>query len=330
MRTSVTAIKAAIQQFSEDDCTSQAASLAYYTLFAMPPLLFLLVSVVSSGMSVAYESETAREHVEEFLQLQAANLIGDQAAAAEIRGIIDNTQQRPGTWWKSALSLLGVVAGATGLVASLQASLNRVWKVRPIEGAFAVRFLFKRAVSLAMILGFGFLLLVSLVVNAALQLFGDYLVQQFGMHGLATFAINHCVSFLMAWVLFAAILRYMPDARVPWPHVVIGAFVTVVTFTLGRISLFYYLSTANPTEPLGSAAGSLIVILLWVYYSSICLLFGAELTANLNVGRTEPEVGAAAVVELDVPSLTQEVHDKSQGSVRMTGTQHTSIQPGRF
>lgn len=293
----IEAIKAAFTQFSEDDCTSQAASLAFYTLFAMPPLLFLLVNFVSFGMSLTYESEVARKHAEEFLQLQAANLIGNKAAAAEIRNIIEHTHQHAGTWWKSALSIVGVIAGATGLVASLQTALNRVWKVRPVEGSFAARFLLKRLFSMAMILGFGFLLLVSMVVNAGLKLFGGFLVAQMGINSVATLAINHAVSFFMAWVLFAAILRYMPDAEVPWPHVAIGALVTVITFTLGRIALFYYLSTANPAAPLGSAAGSLVVILLWVYYSSICLLFGAELTANLNTHRTVPEAGAAIVVE---------------------------------
>lgn len=295
--------RSAIAQFSEDDCTTQAASLAYYTLFAMPPLLFLLVTVVSFGMSTVYESDAAREHAEEFLQLQAANLIGDKAAAAEIGNIIDNMQQQPGTWWKSALSLLGVIVGATGLVVSLQSSLNRVWKVRPAEGAFAVQFLLKRAFSLAMILGFGFLLLVSMVVTAGLEIFGEYMVEQLGVDSLiTTFAINHGVSFLMTWGIFAAILRYMPDAKVPWTHVAVGALVTVLAFTLGRVALFYYLSTANPADPLGSAAGSLIVILLWVYYSSICILFGAELTANFNTGLSVPEEGATIVVEHEIPT----------------------------
>ncbi len=295
-------LKNAINQFSEDDCTTHAASLAYYTLFAMPPLLFLLVTVVSLGMSAAYESDLARERAEEFLQLQAANLIGDKAAAAEIRNIIDNSEHQTGTWWKSALSLIGVIAGATGLVASLQASLNRVWKVRPVSGSFAIRFLLKRLFSMAMILGFGFLLLVSMVLSAVLQIFGDYLVQQTGVDGVATLAINHGVSFLMTWVLFTIILRFMPDASVPWMHAVLGALVTVLLFTLGRVALFYYLSASNPAEQLGSAAASLIVILLWVYYSSICLLFGAELTANLNAGRTIPEAGAALVEEHQIPT----------------------------
>ncbi len=271
-----TAFRKAISQFAEDDCTTLAASLAYYTLFALPPLLLLLVTVVSFGMSVAYESDLARERSEEFLQLQAANLIGDNAAAAEIRSIINSSQHDDSSWWKSILSLMGVVVGATGLVASLQASLNHVWKVRPVTGSFALHFLLKRVFSLAMILGFGFLLLVSLVVSSVLQFFGGYVVQQMGLDGVATQAINQGVSFVMSWVLFTVILRFMPDAEVAWTHAVLGALVTVILFTLGRIVLFYYLSASNVTEQLGSAAGSLIVILLWVYYSSICLLFGGD------------------------------------------------------
>jgi membrane protein len=112
----------------------------------------------------------------------------------------------------------------------------------------------------------------------------------------------------MTWVLFTCILRFMPDAAVPWKHAALGAFVTVVLFTLGRIALYYYLSASNFAAQLGSASASLIVILLWVYYSSICLLFGAELTANLNTGRTIPEIGAVIVVEHEIagpPNLKQ-------------------------
>ncbi|MCA9131738.1 MAG: YihY/virulence factor BrkB family protein, partial [Planctomycetales bacterium] len=148
------AIRRSLAQFIADDCLSLAAALAYYTLFAMPPLLFLLVTIVSWGMSAAYEQELASERAQRFLQQQAANLIGNEAAGQEIGSIIRNSQQQSGAGWKSLLSLVGVLVGATGLVGALQAALNRVWRVKPAEGRLAARFLMKRLLSLALILAF--------------------------------------------------------------------------------------------------------------------------------------------------------------------------------
>lgn len=288
-------LRKSISQFSSDDCPTLAAALAYYTLFAMPPLLFLLAAIISLGMSTAYEQETASERARSFLEQQASQLIGNDAAAEEIGTIIENSSRQPGTWWKSLLSLLGVIVGATGLVSALQSSLNRVWRVKPKEGAFAKQFLLKRLLSLAMILTFGFLLLVSFVVATVLKMFTDYMAHQMGVPGNWPAIINHLVSFTTTWVFFSVIFRWMPDAKVSWQHALLGGLFTVILFSLGRWALFAYLSYSQPGQELGSAAGSLVVILLWVYYSSLILLFGAEFTANLNPQPVEPENGAECV-----------------------------------
>lgn len=272
-----------------------AASLAYYTLFAMPPLLFLLVAVVSSGMSLAFEEARAQEQAHHFVQQQAANLIGNRAAAAEVASILENTKQQAGTWWKSILSLAGVVIGATGLVAALQSALNRVWRVKPADGPLARQFILKRLFSLAMILGFGFLLLVSFVVSTVLTLLSQYAASTAGLGELTPFWINQVVSFAMTWAFFTFVLRFMPDAIVSWRDAAAGGLLTVIIFTTGRFALFLYLSTSNPAEQLGSAAASLVVILLWVYYSSISILFGAEFTSNLSARSATPEPGAELV-----------------------------------
>lgn len=264
----------------------------------MPPLLFLLVMIVSTGMSTAFESQVAREKAEAFLEQQAANLIGNKAAAAEIGNIIGNSERQPGVWWKSALSLLGVLVGATGLVGALQAALNHVWGVKPSSGSFAIHFFLKRLFSLAMILSFGFLLLVSFLISTLLSMLSDYLAMRLGIGGGLPGVINHGVSFLTSWMFFTLILRFMPDAKIQWRHAAVGGFVTVILFTLGRVALYYYLSLSDPAEKLGSAAASLIVILLWVYYSSISLLFGAEFTSNLDPDETAPEAGAVQITEV--------------------------------
>jgi len=288
----INTLRKAVDHFTVDDCPTLAAGLAYYTLFAMPPLLFLLVSVVSLGMSFWYEEAGAKLRAREFLELQAAQVMGNQAAAQEIGTIIQNTSQERGTWWKSLLSLLGVLVGATGLVAVLQSSLNRVWHVKPQEGAFAKNFLRKRLLSLAMILAFGFLLLVSFVISTLLTIFTDYASQRLGIGGNIPSLINQLVSFVTTWVFFAAVFRWMPDAMIAWRDALLGSLFTVILFSLGRWALFAYLTYAKPGQELGSAAGSLVIILIWVYYSSIILLFGAEFTAALSPVAAVPEPGA--------------------------------------
>lgn len=289
------ALRKSISQFGSDDCPTLAAALAYYTLFAMPPLLFLLASIISLGMSTAYEQERAAERARNFLEQQASHLIGNEAAAKEIGTIIENSSRQSGTWWKSLLSLAGVVVGATGLVSALQSSLNRVWRVKPKEGAFAKQFLLKRLLSLAMILTFGFLLLVSFVVATVLKMWTDYMTGLMGVQGNWPAVISQLVTFATTWVFFSVIFLWMPDAQVTWRDALIGGLFTVLLFTLGRWALFAYLTYSKPGEQLGSAAGSLVVILLWVYYSSLILLFGAEFTANLTPQPAEPENGAERV-----------------------------------
>jgi len=276
---------------------THAAALAFYTLFALPPLLFLLVMIVSVGMSFSVEKESAEIMASDFLQQQAGNLIGIRAAAAEIGNIIELNRNQPGTWWKSLLSLAGVLIAATGLVTALQSSLNTVWKVKPVEGAFAVRFLWKRVVSLAMILGFGFLLLVSFLISTLLAALTHYVSAYFTLSGSIPNLLNQSVSLVTSWAFFTATFRWMPDARVPMVHAVLGGLLTVILFTIGRAALFFYLSMNNPTAQLGSAAGALVVILLWVYYSSSILLLGAEFTASLTPFEIVPQQGAVRVEE---------------------------------
>ncbi len=216
---------------------------------------------------------------------------------AEIGHIIELNRNQPGTWWKSLLSLAGILVAATGLVTALQSSLNTVWKVKTLEGAFAIRFLWKRFISLAMILGFGFLLLVSFLVSTTLAALTHYVSSYFTFSGSIPNLLNQTVSLLTTWAFFTAIFRWMPDARVPWSHATLGGLLTVILFTIGRAALFFYLSTTNPAAQLGSAAGSLVVILLWIYYSSSILLLGAEFTASLTPFAIVPEQGAVRVEE---------------------------------
>ncbi|MDX1929630.1 MAG: YihY/virulence factor BrkB family protein [Pirellulaceae bacterium] len=291
--------KSALTGFFADDCMTLAASLAFYTLFAMPPLIFLLVIVLSTGMRLAVEPEVADAWARTFLQ-QASNLIGIQSAAVEIGHIIELSRNRPGVWWKSLLSLSGVLLAATGLVTSLQSSLNRVWGVKPVDRT--MHFVWKRFASLVLILGFAFLLIVSFVLARTIELLTNQFAAYFSLHNALPSIMNHGVNAITTWACFAAIFRFMPDARVPWRHAATGGLLTFLLFITGQEILYAYLSLGNPAAELGSAAGSLVVVLLWIYYSSCILLLGAELTAAMsNSSSVVPETGAVRVEERIVP-----------------------------
>jgi len=294
-------LKTTFNEFLEDRCTTFAASLAYYTVFALPPLLFLLVTVVTFGMSAMYEQEAAKEKARQLVKNQAAQMIGNPDASQEIDRILQNIEAQGGTWWKTLLSIVGIVIGATGVVAAIQDSLNYVWNVRPDPDEGGVwAFLSKRLLSLAMILGLGFLLLISLVVSALATSLGGQIEQLIGISGAAASVVDYAMQLLVPLVVFAAIYRYMPDVRMHWKDVLVGALVTTILFMIGRFALQFYLSKSNPGEQLGSAAASLAVILVWVYYSAAIFLFGAEFTQVFarRYGRgMEPEAGAVRVVE---------------------------------
>lgn len=294
-------VRVAAKHFTDDDCWTLAASLAFYTLFALPPLLYLLTVVISIGMSSVYEVEEARDRAREFLQSQASQLIGNRAAAIEVGSMLELAIHKSGVWWKTAISLVGVFLGATGLTSALQSSLNRVWKVKPDPSkGFALRLVIKRFLSLAMILGFGFVLLVSFLINSLLAILGQYAAVKLGIEGLLPAVVNHGLTFCTGLVFFAGVLKFMPDAMLSTKKALFGGLITVVLFTIGRAILFLYFKYAEPAGQLGSAAGSIAIILLWIYYSSVILLFGAEITyatAKIEGEKMAPVAGAVKVKE---------------------------------
>ncbi|WP_153558311.1 YihY/virulence factor BrkB family protein [Roseimaritima sediminicola] len=294
-------LKRTFSDFAEDNCTTLAAALAYYTAFALPPLLFLLLTVLTLGMSTVYDSKQAEERAEQTIEKQAAAMIGNQEISDEIAGILDNQQQSGGAWWKSLVSLAGMIVGATGVVAALQASLNQAWEVKPDpEQSGIMTVIWKRIFSLGMILGLAFLLIISLVVSTVLTGVGDQIGSMIGMSGVTAKIINFVVQALVVFVVFAAIFKFMPDAKVQWRDVGVGAAITMVLFLVGRYAMQWYFQFAEPGAQLGSAAASLAVLLVWVYYTSLIVLLGAEATqtyAAMYGSGIEPEDHAVRVEE---------------------------------
>ena len=293
-------LKQTFSEFSKNQCSMLAASLAYYTAFALPPLLYLLMIVLTFGLSVAYEREDAEAKAEKVLQSQAAQIMGNREISESIGGMLDKHQESSGKWWKTLLSFAGILVGATGVVAALQNSMNLVWEVTPDPETSGIKdLIIKRVLSLAMILGLGFLLLVSLVVSSVLSAAGEQVGGWVGMSQAAVTVINFVVQTLVVFVVFAAIFKFMPDAKMRWADVAVGASLTTVLFLVGRYVMQLYFSYSSPGAQLGAAAASLAVLLVWVYYTAMIVLLGAEATQVYAVrygNGIQPENGAVRVV----------------------------------
>jgi membrane protein len=272
----------------EDDCMTSAAALSYYTVFSLPAILMLIMLVVSSVMDP--------NDVRGGLESQLEGLMGP-SAGGEVRTILQETERPGGGLIPTIVGIVALIFGATGAMGQLQAALNRAWDVAPDPNQGGIKnFLTKRLFSLGMLLSIAFLLLVSLVISAGLSGMGDRL-SSFLPSGLSEpvlHALNLVVSLLVISFLFAAMFKVLPDAKVSWRSAIIGGVVTGVLFVVGKYLIGLYIGKSNPGEAYG-AAGSLIVLLLWIYYSALIVLFGAEFTETWAEKRgegIEPEPGA--------------------------------------
>lgn len=281
------------KEIGEDNCTSMSAAIAYYTLFSLPPLLVILIAVAGAVFGP--------DAVQEQLTGQVGGLVGE-SGAEEIRVMIENAGDLgTGSVLGKVLGLLALVFGATGAFAQLQQSLNRAWEVRPDPESGGIKaFLTKRVLSFGMVLTIAFLLVVSLAASALLSGLFSQVEAALGPAGAAFAWVGDIVlSLAIFTLLFAAIFRVLPDAEVAWRDVWVGGFATAVLFVVGKFLIGFYLGRSNPGEAFG-AAGSLVVILVWIYYTALILLAGAEFTqvwAKRYGSRIEPDDDAVRVVE---------------------------------
>jgi len=285
-------LKESVRDFLDDDCPSMAAALSYYTVFSLPPLLVLLLLLLGSVI--------APQDIQGTLETRIRALMGP-AGGEQIRTILAHAH-RPGSGiLATALGAVALVLGATGVFGQLQVALNKAWKVAPDPQKGGIKpFLLKRAFSLGMVLGLAFVLLVSLVLSAVLAAFGDSLARILpeGLSATLLEAINFAVSFGVIALLFAAIFKVVPDATIGWRDVWVGAAFTAVLFVAGKFLLGVYLGHSNPGQAFG-AAGALALMFVWIYYSSMTVLLGAEFTQTWAVRRgrgIEPQRGAVRVV----------------------------------
>jgi membrane protein len=282
-------LKQAGSDWMDDQAPTLGAALAYYTVFSLAPLLIIAIAIAG----LVFGHEAAQGQI--FDQLRG--LLGE-ASAKSMQDMVQNATVKPATG--VVATVIGVVTllfGASGVFGQLQTSLNTIWEVQPKPGRGFMGIVRDRILSFGFIVVIGFLLLVSLVLTAAIALFAEWFGEMFpGMEALAQ-VLNFVLSLAMITLLFAMIFKFLPDAKIAWHDVWIGAFITAVLFTVGKFALGLYLGKSGVGSSYG-AAGSLIILLLWVYYSSQILFFGAEFTqvyANRFGTRVAPAENAVAV-----------------------------------
>lgn len=265
----ISLLKRAGRKYKKDNPVQLAGTTAYFAVFAMAPLIIILVSV--TGILLGQEEIQAK------LFEQIDNILGEQSKQ-DIRNIVENFQdERKG--------IIGTIVGfiififiSTTFFTILQKSLNLIWGIRAKPKHNLLKALYDRLISFGLILSLGFIMLVSFIVDAAIALFRDFMHARFPDFTVLIIEVgNFIISFAIVMVIFAMIYRFLPDAHIKWRVTWVGAFFTALLFTIGKAIISFVLGSSNIGAIYGSA-GSLVLILLWVFYSSLIFFFGAEIT----------------------------------------------------
>ncbi|MGB3586232.1 MAG: YihY/virulence factor BrkB family protein [Tunicatimonas sp.] len=262
-------LKATFNEWNSDDPFRQSAVIAYYSIFSLPALLLIIIKVVGQ----VFGEEAIRGEIAD----QISSAVG-QEAAEQLQDIIANVSQQGDSTFAIIVGIGTLLFGATGVFVQLQLSLNKVWEVEAKPESGILKIALDRVLSLGFILGVGFLLIISLALTAGLQALGNLIQRYLPDYLLYVFQIaEEMISLGVITTLFAMIYKFLPDAKVEWRSVWIGAAVTAGLFVLGKIGLGIYFGQTEPGSAFG-AAGAIILVLLWVNYSALIFLFGAEFT----------------------------------------------------
>lgn len=263
-------LKQTSKKWYNRDPFRESAIIAYYAIFSLPGLLMVIISV--GGYFLEPDAVSGRLHEE------ISKVMG-RDTADQVEQMVAMASKTRDSWFATAIGIATILIGATGVFAQIQKSLNMIWEVKASTTKSGIWVYLKtRLFSLGLIISIAFLLLISLVVTAALSAVSGWLEQNWSMPLLFVFQIlNFMLSLAVITVLFALMFKILPDAKIELRHVWIGAFVTALLFVFGKSGLGFYFGQADPGSGYG-AAGSIILILLWVSYSSMIVFFGAEFT----------------------------------------------------
>jgi membrane protein len=262
-------VKEAASGFDDDKVLKLSGSLAYFTVFSIGPMIIIVIFLADLFFS--------REAIEGNIYGQIKGLVGPDAAI-QVQDMIRNAAISGKSTITAIIGFVTLLIGATGVFAEIQDSINTIWGLKPKPKKGWLKMLVNRLLSFSVVVSLGFLMMVSLVINALMEALSGRLQAMFpDLAVIIIYIINLVITFGVISLLFAIIFRVLPDAIIRWKDVMIGAMATAVLFMLGKFAITFYIGSSNVGSTYG-AAGSLVVLLLWVYYSSVILYFGAEFT----------------------------------------------------
>ena len=315
-------LKDTFTSFSETKCPRLAASLSYYTIFSIAPILLVIISLAAMFLDPETVRKGIIDQIGENVNLTAANAVADILRNAKAGEQGDNVLM-------TIVGFLTILVGATGLFAALQDSLNTIWGVEPKPDAGILVMVKARILSFVMVLGIGFLLIVSLVASVVVKRAADQLGTLLGGAQWIAPVLNVVLFFILIAGFFALLFKILPDAEIQWRDVWVGAIVTSVLFSVGKYGLSWYLSRPGTASAYGSA-GALVVLLLWVNYASLILFFGAEFTkvyANRFGSKIEPEEHAQEILPEHRAAQGIKPHPETEGATANNGKHRVERKP---
>lgn len=292
-------------EFSDAGGMKFAASLAYYTVFSLAPLLVLIISICGRIFG--------RDAVQNQLFGQISGLVG-ATAAEQIQSMISNVRLSGSTFFATVLSSVLVALSATSIFGDIQDSINKIWGLKSKPKKAWWKLILNRLLSFSMIIGIGFILLISLAINAVVAAFSSFLQNRIpGSGALFIEIVNQLLGFIISTFIFALVFKVLPDAKIKWKDVIMGSLITSLLFTLGKLGIGYYIGTTDVS--VYGAAAAIIVVMLWVYYTAVILYLGAAFT-KVYVGqegsRIQPNQYAVWVNTEEVETKAMTIQNEPQ------------------
>ncbi|RAJ03972.1 membrane protein [Chitinophaga skermanii] len=290
----------AIGGFMDDKVLKLSAALAYYTIFSIAPMLIIIIYLCDIFLG--------REAIEGSIYGQIRGLVGE-SAAVQIQQIIENSTLSQDMSWATIVGFVALIVGATGVFSEIQDSINTIWRLKAKPKKGFLKLVINRLLSFSLVISLGFILLVSLALNGIIEILNNRLTAMFpGIAVITAYVFNVVLTFGIITLLFGIIFKVLPDARIKWKDVLVGALTTAALFMLGKFAIGYYLGASKVGSTYG-AAGSIVIVLLWVYYSAAILYFGAVFTriyVERNGCHIEPNDYAVWVKQIEAEADTLE------------------------
>lgn len=277
--------KGSIKKFSEDDLLARSAALSYYTIFSLPPMLLIIFQIATQFYGEAV--------IKKALFGEIGKLVG-QEGAMQLMNTINKLDIFEPTWWATIVGISFMLFTATTVFVTMQDALNKIYEVKPgrTKGFGLLKMLRDRAISIALLISMAFILMVSLAIDALLSAFGSYMDRTIGdISMIMVLFTSILLPLAIITLLFALLFKFLPDAKLAWKDTWFGALITALLFSLGKYLIGFYIGKSD-TANLYDAAGSVLVVMLWVYYASAIFLFGATFTylrAKKIHGNVEPQ-----------------------------------------